>query len=221
VRFPINLSTTPRLRGGPAAEAEPGRKRGIQEGMAMKEKPIDYFVALYDLARVINASLDPCVVLEQVAQHVALTIRAKACSIRLLDSRKQRLLLRAAYGLSDKYLRKGPVLVKESGLDKKALQGKTMWLRDASTDKNFQYGARAKAEGIKSVLVLPLLIDNKATGVLRVYSDKVREFDDQEIRFLEAAANLSAIAIENARLHKTLQNRYELMTEHKNRIDDN
>ncbi len=187
----------------------------------MKEKPIDYFVALYDLARVINASLDPCVVLEQVAQHVALTIRAKACSIRLLDSRKQRLLLRAAYGLSDKYLRKGPVLVKESGLDKKALQGKTMWLRDASTDKNFQYGARAKAEGIKSVLVLPLLIDNKATGVLRVYSDKIREFDDQEIRFLEAAANLSAIAIENARLHKTLQNRYELMTEHKNRIDDN
>jgi len=189
--------------------------------MAMKEKPIDYFVALYDLARVINASLDPCVVLEQVAQHVALTIRAKACSIRLLDSRKQRLLLRAAYGLSDKYLRKGPVLVKESGLDKKALQGKTMWLRDASTDKNFQYGARAKAEGIKSVLVLPLLIENKATGVLRVYSDRIREFDDQEIRFLEAAANLSAIAIENARLHKTLQTRYELMTEHKNRIDDN
>jgi GAF domain-containing protein len=58
-------------------------------------------------------------------------------------------------------------------------------------------------------------------GVMRVYTDKVRKFSDQEIRFLEAAANLSAIAIDNARLHKSLQTRYDLMAAHKYRIDDN
>jgi GAF domain-containing protein len=58
-------------------------------------------------------------------------------------------------------------------------------------------------------------------GVLRVYTEKTRVFREGETRFLEAVANLSAIALDNARLHKTLQTRCDLMTAHKYRIDDN
>jgi GAF domain-containing protein len=57
--------------------------------------------------------------------------------------------------------------------------------------------------------------------VLRVYSDKVRKFNLQEIRFLEAVANLSAIALDNAQLHQKLQLNCDLMAAHKYRIDDN
>jgi GAF domain-containing protein len=46
-------------------------------------------------------------------------------------------------------------------------------------------------------------------------------FREGETRFLEAVVNLSAIALDNARLHKTLQTRCDLMTAHKYRIDDN
>jgi signal transduction protein with GAF and PtsI domain len=187
----------------------------------MKEKEQDYFVALYDVARVINASLEPSCVMEEIVRCVAEAMHVKACSIRLLDSREKRLMLGAACGLSEDYIHKGPILVEESGLDRKALQGKTIWLKDAQTSKDFQYGARAKAEGIKSVLVVPLLLDKKAIGVLRVYADRIREFKNREIKFLEAVANLSAIALDNARLHKTLQTRCDLMTAHKYRIDDN
>jgi GAF domain-containing protein len=112
-------------------------------------------------------------------------------------------------------------LVEESGLDQKALKGKSVWLKDVQTSKYFQYGARAKVEGIKSVLVVPLLLEKNAIGVLRVYADKIREFKDREIKFLEAVANLSAIALDNARMHKTLQTSCDLMTAHKYRIDDN
>jgi GAF domain-containing protein len=56
---------------------------------------------------------------------------------------------------------------------------------------------------------------------LRVYSDKVREFDENELKFLKAAANLSAIALDNARMHKVLQTRFDLLVESKYRIDDN
>ena len=187
----------------------------------MKEKEKDYFVALYDVARVINASLEPSKVLEEIVRCVAEVMQVKACSIRLLDSREKKLVLGAACGLSDGYIHKGPILVKESGLDRKALQGETIWLNDAQTHKDFQYGGKAKAEGIKSVLVVPLLVEKKAIGVLRVYANKIREFNDREIKFLGAVANLSAIALDNARLHKTLQTRCDLMAAHKNRIDDN
>ena len=61
----------------------------------------------------------------------------------------------------------------------------------------------------------------KAIGVLRVYTKEERKFDKQEIRFLEAVANLSAIALDNARLYKALKTNFELLVEHKYRIDDN
>jgi signal transduction protein with GAF and PtsI domain len=187
----------------------------------MKEKEMDYFVALYDVARVINASLEPVKVLDEIVRCVTQTICVKACSIRLLDSREKKLVLGAAYGLSESYLHKGPILVEESGLDQKALKGETIWLKDVQTNKHFQYGSRAKAEGIKSVLVVPLLLEKNAIGVLRVYADKVREFNDRELKFLEAVANLSAIALDNARMHKTLRTDCDLMSAHKYRIDDN
>jgi len=187
----------------------------------MNKKEKDYFAALYDVARVINASLEPSRVLEEITKCVTQAMKVKACSLRLLDSRKKKLMMGAACGLSEGYIRKGPVLVKESGLDRKAIKGQVIYLRDAQTDKDFQYGAKAKAEGIKSVLVVPLLVGKKTIGVLRVYTNRVREFGDQEIRFMEAVANLSAISLENARLHKALQTDYDLLVEHKYRLDDN
>ncbi|MBM4271127.1 MAG: GAF domain-containing protein [Deltaproteobacteria bacterium] len=187
----------------------------------MKKKEKDYFVALYEVAKVINASLDPSRVLEEIVKCVVAAMQVKASSIRLLDSREKMLVMGGAWGLSESYLHKGPILVKESGLDQKVLKGKTVWLKNVQTDKNFQYGAKAKEEGIKSVLVVPLMVEKKAIGVLRVYTDRVHKFKDEEIKFLEAVANLSAIALDNARLHRTLQTRCDLMVAHKYRIDDN
>jgi len=187
----------------------------------MTGKKKDYFTALYEVARVINASLKPSRVLEEIVTCVAKTMDVKACSLRLLDAKKARLLMGAAYGLSAGYIRKGPVLVKESGLDQKALKGEVIYLRDAQTDKDFQYGDKAKAEGIKSVLVVPLMVGKKAVGVLRVYTGRVREFGEEEIRFMEAVANLSAIALENARLHEALRTDYDLLVAHEYRLDDN
>ena len=187
----------------------------------MKTKERDYFQALYEVATVINASLDMTTVLEEVVKSVVDAMGLKASSIRLLDSRRRCLMMGAASGLSKGYLRKGPVVIKESGLDQKALKGEMIWIKDAQTDPNFQYGAGAKAEGIKSVLVVPLKLGKTVIGVLRVYADKVREFSQDECRFLEAVASLSAIAIENSRYHELLKKDFDLLIAHKYRIDDN
>ena len=181
----------------------------------------DYFAALYEVAKVVNASLTPSRVMTKIVTCVADTMKVKASSLRLLDSRRKSLLLGAYHGLSEGYIRKGPVVIKESRLDQNALKGQVVWLENAQTDKDFQYGEKARAEGIKSVLVVPLMVEKKAVGVLRVYSEKQREFDDNEKKFLEAVANLSAIALENARLHQALRQDYDLLVAHKYRLDDN
>lgn len=187
----------------------------------MVEECRDYFVALHQLAKVVNSSLEPRDVLKGIVNEVSKTLNAKASAIRVLDSKGESLMLGASCGLSEGYLRKGMVRVAESGLDQKALSGQTVTIADAQTDQGFQYQERAKAEGIHSILVVPLMVEDKAVGVLRVYSGEPRQFDAREIQFAEAAANLSAIALENARLHKALKRDYDLLVQHEYRLDDN
>ena len=189
--------------------------------MDVKDKEKNYFTALYDVVRVVHSSLDVSTVLQEVVKAVVDTMGVKASSIRLLDSRKRALVMGASCGLSKGYVKKGPVLIKESGLDQKVLKGERIYIKNAQTDPDFQYGSGAKAEGIKSVIVAPLICAKTVIGVLRVYSDKVREFNAQEIQFLEAVASLSALALENARYHQALQTNYDLLVAHKYRLDDN
>ena len=167
----------------------------------------DYFRALRDVALVINSSLEPGDVLHRITEQTAQTMGCKASTIRLLDSTGRFLLPSAAYGLSATYMRKG-------GLDGEVLAGKTIHLKDATSDGRFQYPQSAKAEGLVSVLSAPLMADGKAIGLIRVYSDVEREFSPDEQTFMEAVAAISALAIENARLHEALRNNYDLMAKH-------
>lgn len=187
----------------------------------MEKNERNYFQALYDVAKVINASLDMTTVLEKIVESVVETMDVKASSIRLLDTRKKKLIMSAAHGLSKGYIHKGPVLVNESGVDRRALMGELVTISDAQTDPDFQYGAVAKDEGIKTVLVVPLKAGEKSIGVLRVYASEIREFNEEETLFIEAVTNLSAIALDNARLHQALKTNYDLLVAHKYRLDDN
>jgi len=117
----------------------------------------------------------------------------KAGSIRLLDSRERLLVLGAEKRSVQGYVRKGPILIEESASTARFCKARPSGSRTSKTDKDFRVRAKAKAEGIKSVLVVPLLLEKKAIGVLRVYTDRVRKFKEEEIKFLKAVANLSAI----------------------------
>lgn len=174
----------------------------------------DYFRALKEVALVINSSLEPKDVLHKITEETAKTMGCKACTIRLLDTTGRFLLPTAAWGLSANYMRKGPVEVKKSGYDSEVLAGKTVHLKDATEDGRFQYPESAKAEGLVSVLSVPLRVDDKAIGLMRVYSDQPRDFTQDEETFMEAVAAISALAIENSRLHETLRNNYELLSKH-------
>lgn len=173
----------------------------------------NYFKTLYEAIRVINSSLEPGELLGRIAEQTAKALEVKACSLRLLDRTGENLLPGASWGLSKGYLRKGKVEVSKSKLDKEALGGSAVHVKEAATDDRFQYKEAAGNEGIKSVLVVPLkLEDTKTIGVMRVYSGEIREFCASEVEFLTIMANLSAIAIENARLHQALKSDYELLT---------
>lgn len=169
------------------------------------------YKTIYDIAKVINSSLTPSKVLSGIAEQTTRAMKAKGCFIRVIDETGDLLLPDASWGLSERYERKGPVQVSKSRLDQDALAGRIVYIKDVRTDERFQYGAQAAEEGLVSLVVVPLVArGGKVMGVLRVYSDKEREFDEDELDFLTCIANLSGIALENARMYAALKRASEL-----------
>ena len=54
---------------------------------------------------------------------------------------------------------------------------------------------------LRSALAVPLVIEDKSTGVLSVFWDKPHRFSDDEKRLLTALASFAAVALQNARLY--------------------
>lgn len=177
-----------------------------------------YFRTLAEVARVVNSSLETGNVLCAVTEQTTKAVRAKGCTLRLLDRSGSRLLPSAAFGLSKEYFRKGSVDLAHSEVDREVIAGKTIHIPNAQSDPRFQYGEAAKKEGIVTVLVTPLMVDGKAIGVMRIYTTTERSFDEPSLDFLHAVADISAMAIENARLHQALKTDYEMLASYEHRI---
>lgn len=166
-----------------------------------------YFGVLYNVAVTINSSLDTLEVLKTVAESTALAMGAKGCAIMLLSPDGRELRHTVDYGLSDRYLKKGPVMVDRSMVD--ALKGRSVAVMDVSTDPRVQYGPQAVEEGISSILSVPVRLRAKIIGVLRIYISEARDFTIEDIELAEAVANLGAIALENARRHEEMKNDFD------------
>jgi GAF domain-containing protein len=146
--------------------------------------------SLYRIAEALSASLDLETVLQRVLEAAVKEMWLKAASIRLLDP-------------------KGTVHLAKSPVDQRVLQGSAVVLYDLEQEAGFEYPAEAAREGIRSVLAVPLRLKDRTLGVMRVYSARPRRFGPMAIEFLTSAADLVALAIENARLYAALQARYE------------
>ncbi len=161
--------------------------------------------ALYETAVALSGSLELDQVLRQVAQTTAEIMEAKGCSIRLLTADGQRLELVAAHGLSDAYLQKGPVELARSPLDREALAGRPVIVVNAPVDPRLQYHDELAREGICSILCAPLVSKGLPIGVIRVYSAVCYLYSGDDAAFLEAVASAGAVAIDNARTYRRLE----------------
>jgi signal transduction protein with GAF and PtsI domain len=173
----------------------------------MKQREKTYYQSLYQLATILNSARSPDDILHSIVEGVAKAMGAKACSLMLLTPDEKVLLHTAAYGLSDWFVRKGPVLADKSMSE--TLKGKPVTVLDATTDDRVEYRKQVKQEGIASILSMPVKLREETVGVMRVYTSKPRRFTDADISFATVAANFGAIALESARFYETLQKDYD------------
>lgn len=167
-------------------------------------KSLDYFRALHEITRAILSTLDSNQVVQLIVDKVISIMQVKASALRLRNETTHELELIATSGLSEKFLAKGQPHTDQSISE--TLAGKPVLITDTANDPRLEYPAETVAEGIESILSMPIVARQRVIGVLRLYSAEKRQYSPEEVAFLSALAEIAGVAIMNARIYEKARN---------------
>ncbi len=162
------------------------------------------FESLASVSQIINSTLSLDDALNVITREASVLMRARVCSLMLLDEAREWLDLRSSYGAGEAYLRKPRVSVEEGLLGVVVRRKKPLQVPNVQTSSRYQSVEVAQKEGLVALLSVPLVFSGQAIGTLNVYTGQPYSFSNEEIRILSALAELSAIGIEKARLYERL-----------------
>ncbi|MBE0617954.1 MAG: GAF domain-containing protein [Proteobacteria bacterium] len=166
----------------------------------MGERTADYFRIFFEASQAVLSSRSLQDVLKLLVKRSVQALGVKAGSLRLVDEETNRLELVASHLLSRRYLNKGPLHLDRSIPE--VLERRPVVIRDARTDPRVQYREEKSAEGLCSLLSVPVVARDRVIGVLRLYSAEPREFLPEEIEFVSALGEMGGLAIANARVYE-------------------
>ena len=169
-----------------------------------QKRQLSYFKAVYEIGKTINSTRKLDEILNLIVTRLTEVMKLKACTLRLIESTKGRLELRAAHGLSKSYLERGPL--DDELATYYILKGEPVMIPDATVDLHTIYHKEAAAEGVSSVLAVPITVQDETIGMIRLLTSEVRYFSPADINFAMAAAEQGGIAIQNAIIYQKLQN---------------
>jgi signal transduction histidine kinase len=173
----------------------------LYEQLRLKARLLETLVSI---SQTINSALNVNEALQVITREACALMEARMCSLLLLDETGQWLDLRASSGAGDAYLKKPRLSVDESFLGVVVRRKKPMQMENVQVSALYQNISVARSEGLVSLLSAPLVFGGQTIGTLNVYTGQPRSFSNEEVHILTALAELSAIAIEKARLYERI-----------------
>ena len=165
----------------------------------MKKQIINY-ETLIKINKAISHSKNPEEVVLMTVEGIKTALDVKGCALFLINRKTNELEVAASYGLSDEYLDKGPLSALKSITQ--SLDEGPVAIYDVSDDPRIQYPEAAQQEGIASIMAVPIVINTKLIGALRVYTSEPWEVTLEDVSFVQALAQLAGMAIEMSRLYQ-------------------
>ncbi len=166
--------------------------------------------AMHNISQALTSTLNYQEVINAVAQKVGSLFGAQFASVLLPDENRCNLKIVASFNLSSEYIwainkkRRMPLGIGPVG--KAFSERKPFIVEDVSLDRGYeQWKHIASMQGYAALIALPLIAKDESIGVICIYFAEPRKFKKPEIDLLATSANESAVAIENARIYKDLQ----------------
>ncbi len=139
-------------------------------------------------------------ILQLIVTMTAQMMGSKICSILLLDQPTGELRIVATQSLSEQYRLKPPMKVGQGISGRVVQERRPVIVSDVTREKDYTYPDLARKEGLCSLLSVPMLVRDKAVGVINSYTSVPHAFTAEEVKVLQAIANQAAIAIEHTTL---------------------
>jgi signal transduction histidine kinase len=173
----------------------------LYEQVRLKARLLETLVSI---GQTISSTLSLDETLGVITREACSLMGGKVSSLLLLDDNRQWLDLRAHFGAGDAYVQKPRLGVEDSVVGVVVRRKKPLQVDDVQNSARYQNVAVARQEGLVSLISVPLLFRGEVIGVLNVYTGQPYSFSNEEVRILSALADLSAIAIEKARLYERI-----------------
>ena len=170
------------------------------------ERERKHLLAVIEILKEVSTSLHFIDILQAIARKLGEAFGLDRCSILLAERGSKSVRLVASY--EDPTIRNYPVDLERYPELKRAMQsGETVFIPDAATDPSLKH---AKSElisrRVKSITVVPITWRGVAIGAifLRTFRDGPT-FSDQDVRFVQVVASLTAQALRNAHRYERLE----------------
>ncbi len=174
----------------------------IQNNLARR---VEEAATLDRIAREFTATLDAQRVLRLVLEQVESTMGAEASTLMTLDTQTSELVFQIPMGSKADQLQGYRLPVGQGVAGWVAQHARPLRVDDAEHDARYSQSVdQASGFHTRSILCVPMQLQERVTGVIEVMNKKVGCFNDDDERLLTSVAQWAAIAIENARLYQDL-----------------
>jgi len=168
----------------------------MEMSLARRKKTLE---AVQTIGNTITSQFEIHDILQSVTEQASVLMGAKTSSLLLVDEGTQELVIENVYGASPDYLQKPNLSVETSLLGRVIRTGRPIMVRNVLECEAYAHKEFARAEGLVSLLSVPLKWRDKSIGILNVYSGHHYKYTQDSVYLLSLLASQSAIAIHNAR----------------------
>lgn len=159
------------------------------------------FAALREIVRALSTAWDLDSTLDLIARKTTEVMQVDSCTIYLLDPDGQFLRLQASTGLARRALGRSILAVGEGMTGYTVLNNEPIFAADAHKNPHFKWVEEANETKFRSLLAVPLVIEDKPIGALNVQTADIHEYSPDEVEILSLIGDLAASTLVRAQLY--------------------
>lgn len=161
--------------------------------------------ALFQLNQTMTSTLDLNVLLDRILQVLGELLECDEMVLLLYNPGAEELEVRKSIGIDPAAIRDVTFSLEEGITGAAARAQQLLYVPDVAADgRSLSY--KSNISGTRSMVSTPLLVKGKLGGVLNLHKTESNAFTENELKLIQAIANQTAIALENARLYEQARN---------------